>query len=295
MRVSLPGLFLFLVAIAAVSPIQAQAPDNFRWIDFHAQTDQDVVVWVTRALTVEKWTAIREIGVEYDSALVVTTARSTPQSAAIADTFTVWNVSLTDHAATALLKGVNLRLLDWMLLSQGRPRELAAFYDNCIECAASTYFTTFHYDVQRRAWVARWINGEQAAPAWSAAAIAGIASLEQAYAVLAQPDGREYLATWRHFDFGKDRKSEDYVYVYDVDQFTGQDRTQLITAKQAGDLMQRLCRAQDAVEGLARGQDSPLCQPAVKARPEHHPVTTPPANNHGKSVPPGSQPKAPQP
>jgi hypothetical protein len=295
MRVFLPRLLVLILAAAFLPSIHAQAPDNFRWIDFHAQADQDVVIWVTRALTVEKWTAIREIGVEYDSALVVTTERATPQSAVNADAFTVWNVSLTDHALTPLLKGVNLRMLDWMLLSQGRPRELAAFYDNCVDCSPSTYFTAFHYDVERRAWVARWIHGDQAAPAWSAAAIAGIASLDQAYAVLAQPDGREYLATWRHFDFGKDRKAEDYVYVYDVDQFSGQDHTQLLTGKQADDLMQHLCRAQDAVQGLARGQDSPLCQPAVKSRPERHPVTTPPANNRGKSVPPGSKPQPPKP
>ena len=43
-----------------------------------------MVVWVTRSLQPEKWSAIREIGVEYDAALVVTTLRANPQSLPVA-------------------------------------------------------------------------------------------------------------------------------------------------------------------------------------------------------------------
>src|SRR5579863_6390391 len=123
---------LLLAILALPATVGAQAsPDNFRWIDFHAQPDQDVIVWVTRALDPEQWTAIREIGVEYDAALVVTTLRKTPQSPPGLDTFSVWSVSLTSHKVNALLKGANLRLLDWMLFAVGRPRDLAALYDDC--------------------------------------------------------------------------------------------------------------------------------------------------------------------
>src|SRR6266702_1326431 len=66
------GLFALVVA-AATPPCTAQAPDTFRWIDFHSPKDEDVIIWVTRALDGEKWTAIREIGVQYDAALVITT------------------------------------------------------------------------------------------------------------------------------------------------------------------------------------------------------------------------------
>jgi len=75
------GLLLALLAasLAPATPLLAQqSPDNFHWIDFHAKPDQDTVVWVTRSLDPEKWSAIREIGVEYDAALVVTTLRKTP-------------------------------------------------------------------------------------------------------------------------------------------------------------------------------------------------------------------------
>ena len=61
------------VVLAAASALPAQQTSGtFRWIDFHDPKDQNIVAWVTRSLQVEKWTAIREIGVVYDAALVVT-------------------------------------------------------------------------------------------------------------------------------------------------------------------------------------------------------------------------------
>ncbi len=133
-------------------------------MDFHSQKDQDIIVWVTRSLEAEKWTSIREIGVQYDAALVVTTLRATPQSPANADTFTVWSVSLTNHGLTPLLKGVNLRWLDSMRFSDGGPLELTAVYDSCSECAADTYFTAFRFDVPQHSWAARWMRGGQGVP-----------------------------------------------------------------------------------------------------------------------------------
>ena len=104
MRRAVPQRILFFSAfllIASTLPLSAQqAPDTFRWIDFHNQKDQDTVVWVTRSLAVQDWTAIREIAVEYDAALVVTTKRANPQANATADSFSVWSVSLTNHYTT---------------------------------------------------------------------------------------------------------------------------------------------------------------------------------------------------
>ena len=100
MRVVSSWLLSILIATTLIvaAPLQSQqAPDNFRWVDFHSAKEADTIAWVRRSLEPEKWTAIREIGVEYDAALVVTTLRATPQSALTADTFTVWNVSLTSH------------------------------------------------------------------------------------------------------------------------------------------------------------------------------------------------------
>jgi hypothetical protein len=291
MRGNFSRAFYLLIAVvltAAARLCAQQAPDTFHWIDFHSAKDQDVVVWVARSLVVEDWTAIREIGVEYDAALVVTAKRATPQSPAHADSFTVWNVSLTNHGITPLIRGVNLRWLDWMRFADGAPEEPAVLYDNCRECAANTYFTAFHYDMAQHAWAARWMRGGQGVSVWSANTPAGVA-WTQVYAGLAEPNGRELVGAWNHFDYGKQKDADDFVYRYDLDPFSGLERTQLLSGKDAEAMKLRLCRVQDAIPGLARGQDSPLCQQLVPPRLERKPVTTPPANNRGQSAPPGSR------
>jgi hypothetical protein len=281
----------------AVSLHAQQPPDAFRWIDFHSPQDQDVIVWVTRSLEGNQWTAIREIGVKYDAALVVTSFRPTPQSLPEDDTFTVWTVSLTSHLTAPLLTGVNLRLFDWQRFADGASQDLTALYDNCRNCAAGTYFTAFYYDPAHHMWSSRWMNGGQGAPVWNANSSpanpssgnsSSGGSWTQVYALMAEGDGHVELCTWNHFDYGKQKSPTDVLYRYDRDPFSGLDRTVALSGRQADEMKLRLCRGQDAVQGLARGQDSPLCQALVNPRPERRPVTTPPANNRGRSVPPGS-------
>jgi hypothetical protein len=286
----LPVAIFFAFALILAAPLRAQqGPDEFRWVDFHAQSDQDTIVWVTRSLQPEKWTAIREIGVEFDAALVVTTERATPQSPANGDTFTVWNASLTTHAIAPLVKGVNLRWLDWMRFQEVSRPEPAMLYDNCSECAADTFFTAFHYDIPQHMWTARWLRGGQGIPIWSGNPPSGV-TWYQAYAILPDLNGQQYIATWAHFDYGKQKPPEDYLFRYDLDPLTRLERTETLSGKDADAMKQKLCRASNTAPGMARGQDSPLCQlPAEKPRPERRPVTTPPANNRGQSVPPGAR------
>jgi hypothetical protein len=259
------SLALLAAALAPANPLIAQqSPDNFHWIDFHAKQDQDTFVWVMRSLDPEKWTAIREIGVEYDAALVVTTLRKTPQTPPALDSFSIWSASLTNHSVTLLLTGTNLRLLDWMLFAVGRPRDLGALYDDCNECDASTFLTAFYYDVRSHNWAARWMRGNQAIPLSSASAPQGVTSA-QAYAVLADPNGHEIVGTWNHLDYGKAKAPEDYVYQYDVDPSNDLERTQPLSGKNAEAMKRRICVGSDAVTGLARGQDSPLCQSKIQS------------------------------
>ena len=216
----LPVAIFFAFALILAAPLHAQqGPDEFRWVDFHAQSDQDTIVWVTRSLQPEKWTAIREIGVEFDAALVVTTERATPQSPANADTFTIWNASLTTHAIAPLLKGVNLRWLDWMRFQEATRPEPAMLYDNCGDCSADTFFTAFHYDIPQHMWTARWLRGGQGVPVWSGNPPAGV-TWNQAYAILPDLNGQQYVATWAHFDYGKQKPPEDYLFRYDLDPLT---------------------------------------------------------------------------
>ena len=57
-----------------------------------------------------------------------------------------------------------------------------------------------------------------------------------------------------------------------------------LTPEEAEAMKLRLCRGQDAIQGLERGQDSELCQQMLNAQPQRKPVTTPPANNRGQSA-----------
>lgn len=282
--------FGWIAAWLALSlPLSAQQPpDSFRWMDFHAPKDQSIVIWVTRSLQVEKWTAIREIGVLYDAALVVTTERSGPEALPGDDSFTIWSVSLTNHSFAPLLTGVNLRWFGWQRFSSGTPLELPVLYDNCRDCAASTYFTAFHYDAARHDWEARWIRGGQGIPVWNSKTSSGVA-WTQVYALLPEADGHAELCTWNHFDYGKQKPPEDFLYRYGLDPFSGLDRMAAVTGKQAEAMKARLCETQNAVPGLARGQDSPLCEEVTGKQTQRRPMTTPPANNRGQSAPPGAR------
>lgn len=287
------GLCSIAVALALVVPLFAQQPpDTFRWMDFHSSKDQDIIVWVRRALQVDDWTAIREIGVKYDAALVITSFRASPQALPEDDTFTVWSVSLTSHLAAPLIHGVNLRFFDWERFADGATEDLTALYDNCRNCSTATYFTAFYYDMAHHQWAARWINGGQGVPVWNAAPPSSI-EWTQVYGLLTEPDGHVELCTWNHFGYGKDKPPEEVLYRYDRDPFSGLDRTEVLSGKMADDFKLKLCRGQDAVQGLERGQDSQLCQDLVNpdhgGRRDRRPVTSPPANNHGRSTPPGSQ------
>jgi len=215
---------------------------------------------------------------------VVTTQRPTPNSPANADPFTIWSVSLTTHLISPILRGVNLRWLDWMYFTVGPNPELTALYDSCTACATDTYFTAFRYDRSQHMWAARWLRGGQAAPIWSGNVLPGVI-WTQVYAVMIDGTGRGLLATWNYFDYGKQKPPSDILYRYDVDPLSGLERTQMLSGKDADAMKQRLCRAQDAVPGLARGQDSQLCQNTLTPHYERKPVTTPPANNRGQSAP----------
>ena len=284
---NLRAFFVTLICIILTTTLYAQqGPEAFHWVDFHAQKDQDTIVWVTRSLAVEDWSAIREIGVEYDAAIVVTTKRAAAQDAANGDSFAVWNVSLSDHTIHPLLKGTNLRWLDWMRFADSAPEELALLYDNCRNCSANTYFTALHYDIVRRGWVARWMNSGNGVPLWTDSSPAGV-QWTQVYAGVAAPNGRELIYTWSHFDYGKQKDASDSIYRYDVDPVSGLERTLPILGKDAEAVKVRICKGQETLPGLARGQDSPLCMAIAGARPERRPVTTPPANNRGRSIAPG--------
>lgn len=292
-----------LAAAFALSARMATAQptiEGFHWVDFHSDKDAPFVAWVTQSLKAENWTSIREIGVQWDSALVVTSLRSTPQSTPPTDLYTVWSVSLSKHEAQPLLHGVSPRILNWTTFAGTslRTPELGLVYDDCFACdAASTFFTTLYYSFPDHGWRARWVHADQGATLWSAGSVDGV-SKTQIYGLLTEPPGRDVLATWNHLDYGKTKPAEDYVFVYSVDPATGLEQTQGLSGDHAESMMLRLCKADPAqvdpaLAELARGQDSALCRDMIQANtksmPTRRPVTTPPANNQGRATPPGAR------
>jgi len=283
-----------VVLVAAIGlasmPAEAQTQmDAFHWVNFHDAKDEPTVAWVTALLRAEKWTAIREIGVEYDSAIVETVDRDQPQGNPAGDMHTFWSVSLATKRVELLLRVSNPRAVDWTSFSGLALPELGLIYDDCSQCAASTYFTTLYYNFAEHAWRARWVRGNQAAALHVAGHVEGVEHTE-VYGVLTEHDGRQILGKWDHFDYGKAKPAEDFVYEYSVDALTGLEQTHLLADPHSAALELRLCQIDPlgAPRELTAGQDSPLCQELLKAnaKPERRrPVTTPPANNQGKSVP----------
>lgn len=288
---TIAALILAIVAPAQNDPASTpqagtpQTSDSFRWIDFHSQSDQNIISWVRQSLFGGKWTAIREIGVVYDAALVVTSDRANPQAPPDDDSFSVYSVSLTSHVVAPLLTGVNLRWFERVHFADGGPEEWPVLYDNCRECAPNTYFTAFYYDLRTHTWGARWIRGGQGVPVWNADR-AGV-DWTQVYALLTSSEGHVALYTWNYIDHGKKKQPDDFIARYDVDSFSKLDRTVILTLKQAEAIKPQLCRGQDAVDGIQRGQDSALCQDILQEHGTRRPVTTPPANNRGQSAPGG--------
>jgi len=296
--------FLALAALVFPAPLFAQQDlGAFHWIDFHDapnSKDAATAAWVTQSLRAEKWTAIREIGVQWDSALVFTTERATPQSAPPSDTFTVWSVSLAKKDVQPLLHGASERILNWT--SFGGPYqqapELALVYDDCYGCdAPSTFFTTLYYNFSAHAWRARWMRGDQAAVLSSGGTVEGV-TRTQIYGLLTEPPGRDILATWTHNDYGKAKPPEDFVFAYSVDPGTALEETEGLSGLHAEAMELRLCKADPgqtdpSLAELARGQDSELCQDLIaakgKSRPVRRPATTPPANNRGRAYPAGTK------
>ena len=291
------GAFLIVCALVCAAPLLAQPEVGaFHWIDFHDAKDAPTIAWVTASLKAEKWTEIREIGVQWDSALVFTTERATPQSSPATDKFTVWAVSLAKKDVQPLLHGVSEHILNFTTFGgpyQQAP-ELGLVYNDCLGCdAPSTFFTTLYYNFQAHAWRARWMRGEQAAVLYSGGSVDGV-TRTQIYGLLTEPPGRDVLATWTHNDYGNTKPAEDFVFEYSVDPVSALEQTQGLSGVHAEEMELRLCRADPgqadpSLADLARGQDSDLCKELVAAKvknaPGRRPTTTPPANNRGRAYP----------
>jgi hypothetical protein len=260
----------------------AQVLEGFNWADLHADTD--TVATVTKALDGEKYSALREIAVVGDEALVITSTRQTPTAKPEQDHFTAYRLNLKDASdkPVALITGTNLRFRDWLRFGHEGDTELVATYDDCADCRATTFLTAFYIDEKTKKWKARWPRDVAGAPLFSATP-GNPGETDQAYALMVGSDGRAVLATWSHFQQKKGVPGEDYLFEYDVDPATGFERVRPIYGADAGPLKLRLCKAEGGVLDIAAGQQTPSCAlvaragaPRTTRHSHHHRVYTKP-------------------
>lgn len=286
-----------LLMLFAVRSAGAQAVDGFHWVDQPDQTTTTATV--TKALGEKKFSALREIGIVGDSALVLTTLRASPTGLPDEDLFTVYAISIKDGEIEELLSGYRLRFRDWLRMSREGQPELVATYDDCVQCQSTSFFTTFYIDGKTKRWKVRWPRNVSGAPLFAGGATS-VGNADHVYALMMRDDGRVTLATWSHFErtnAGGEAQREDYLFEYMVDPLSGQGQSNPLSGRDAAEMKQKLCRPAEVLLGMAGGQDSLSCQQALTPakRPgkksggtsrHRTPRYIPPSKMVGRSVPP---------
>jgi hypothetical protein len=255
---------LILLALAASKPSPAQVLDNFAWVDL--KTDTQTVAKVTQFLRDKPYTALREIGLVGQQALVITTLRKDPTAEPGNDTFTAYGISLRDGSVEELLDGTNLKYIDWQKFYADDTPELLATYDDCAQCKATTFFTAFYIDRKTKRWGARWRREIAGAPLYSADA-----SSEHIYALFINVDQRVVLDTWAATrtpspQQKKSARASEYLFEYRIDPMSDQGTSRPVTGRDMQPIKERLCKAQDVVYGIVGGQDSEACKTLLGKR-----------------------------
>jgi hypothetical protein len=254
-------LALALVCASRLCP--AQVLGNFAWVDL--KTDTQTTAKVAQFLRDKPYTALREIGLAGQQALVVTTLRKDPTAEPGNDTFTVYGVSLRDGSVEQLLDGANLKYFDWQKFYDDDTPELLAEYDDCAQCKATTFFTAFYLDRKTKRWGARWRREIAGAPIDSADAS------EHIYALFINVDQRVVLDTWSVVapatpQQKKSTRPAEYLFEYRIDPMSDQGTSRPLTGRDRQPVKERLCKAQDIVFGIAGGQDSEACNTLLGKR-----------------------------
>ena len=268
---------VFLLYACCGQSSSAQVMEGFAWTDLHQENER--VAAVSKSLEGEKYTALREIAVVGDAALVITSTRANPTAKPEQDQYTAYSLDLKspDAKPELLMTGTHLQFRDWLRFIREGDTELVATYDDCSDCRATTFLTSFYVDDKTKKWRARWPREVAGAPLFSATP-GNPGETDQVYALMMGEDGRALLVTWSHFQQKKGAPGgEDYLFEYDVDPASGRERVRPIYGADAPPLKLRLCKAEGEALGIAAGQDSASCTQIVKptapkapARHSHH-------------------------
>ncbi|MGH9514113.1 MAG: hypothetical protein ACRD3P_00350 [Terriglobales bacterium] len=249
---------------------QCQAPAGFRWINF--KQDAPTVLKIEEALKSEDYSAIREIGILGDFALVMTSRREVDQPTPVGDEWQVYNISSQTWNVTPVIFGYNLEIKDWINFQSEAIPDLGLVYVDCWECEPTAMFTALHYE-QQNGWRARWVNKENSKQPGIVLGVTDVGDpytnedVNQVFAVLGPLKGMAIVGTWYHSrDLGSG-KVTDIVSKFLVDPVTRQDKSEVVHGRDAASWEMRLCKASDALDGLLGGQDSPVCK-VLKQQPK---------------------------
>jgi hypothetical protein len=258
------GLVLYGLQMA-----HAQVIDGFTWVDMKA--DAKTVDRVRELLGDKPYSAIREVGVVGQQALVITTLRKDVTANPMNDSFTAYGVSLHDGTVEELLDGTNLKYIDWQKFYDYDTPELIAVYDDCAQCKATTFLTAFYIDRKTRRWGARWRREVAGAPLYSADP-----AKNYVYALFMNVDQKVVLDTWVSYPEQnktggrgtplKSSRGGEFLFEYRIDIPSDQGTSRPLTGRDVLPVKQRLCAGQSVVFGIAGGQDSEACKESVGRR-----------------------------
>ena len=259
-RAILLSLSALVLLLLDPSGARGQVIDGFTWVDLKA--DAATVGKVTTFLSDKPYTAIREIGLVGQQALVITSLRKDPTANPLDDTFTAYGVSLRDGSVEVLLDGTNLKYVDWQKFYDYDTPELVATYDDCAQCKATTFLTAFYIDRRSHRWGARWRREVAGAPLYSADP-----AKNYVYALFMGVDQKVVLDTWVSYpEQKKSSRGGEFLFEYRLDIPSDQGTSRPVTGRDVLPVKQRLCAGQSVVFGIAGGQDSAACRESVGKR-----------------------------
>jgi len=242
---------------------QAQVPAEFHWVDFKGEPA--IVSTVEHALKAEHYTAVREIGIRGEFALVMVVRRDSAQDTPLGDQWTVYNLSMKSGSLRTLISGYNLNIKTWIRFQSKGETDLAVVYMDCWECEPASLFTALHYN-PREGWRARWTNEKAPNQPGIVFLITDVGDpytnedVDQVFAVFARQGEVASTGTWYHSrDLGSG-KVTDTVSKFYVDPVTGKDKSVDLTGQAATQWERQLCRPKGSPYGLYQGQSSQGCK-----------------------------------
>ena len=260
-------LLLLTMALSA----GAQTPPGFHWVDFKRQPE--LVAKIEKALLAEDYSAIREIGIAGDAALVFTSERIPGTPLPEADLWRVYNISLPSGETRQMLGGYQVELKDWLRFEPRGLKDLGVTYLTCWECEPTSMFTALHYD-NATGWRARWPHAssmEYDTPGL-AFCLGGAGypydhdNVDQVFAVLSPAEGHAAAGSWYYALNTRTGVRTSTTVRYSVDPASGADRSETLTGRVAAAWQQRLCAAKDASHSLLSGQTGASCKGLARKR-----------------------------